>query len=356
MIISRSIREILPHYFATPTRVQFEALGEGNINNTFLARSPQKTLVLQQINNLVFPDPELLICNLHQVNLHLQGHKHETRQRWEDVLLVPTKNGRNFVRDSDKNLWRALSYIDNSISVTTVQTTLQAKETGWALGRFHTRLATLATHCLAPPLPNFHLLSSYLNIFYALTPTVIASNKVQFCYDFIHKHKNTALILEQAANAGKISKAIIHGDPKIGNILFDQKTGKAVSIIDLDTTGPGFLQHDIGDCLRSICNKTGESSSTNAVEFDLTLCGALLKGYLDEAGSLLTTVDLEYTYNGLQAITFELGLRFFIDYLQGNVYFKCSYFEENLQKALTQFRLFQDILKKESLIRSLMCK
>ena len=353
MIKSRAIREILPHYFATPAEVQLIALGEGNINDTFLARSTKQALVLQKINNRVFPDPELLIRNLQLVSHHIQSQKYVEKQRWEDVLLVPTKSGENFVRDGDGNLWRALSYIANSLSVTKVQTTLQAKETGWALGRFHTKLATLPSHHLAAPLPGFHILSSYLAIFDALDTTANSSKEVQFCTDFINTHRDTALILERAADAGEISKAIIHGDPKIGNILFDQKTGKAVSIIDLDTTGPGFFQHDIGDCLRSICNRAGESASTNAVTFDLPLCQAVLNGYLEEAGTLLTTVDLEYIYNGLQAITFELGLRFLTDYLQGNIYFKCGHSEENLQKALIQFRLFQDISEKESLIRSL---
>jgi hypothetical protein len=40
---------------------------------------------------------------------------------------------------------------------------------------------------------------------------------------------------------------------------------------------------------------------------------------------------------------FELGLRFFTDYLAGNVYFKVQYPEHNLARALVQFALTQSI-------------
>ncbi len=348
-----AIQHILPHYFVKPADVQISALGEGIINDTFLAKIPQKCLVLQKINGKVFPDPELLIRNLQVVSKHLQTQAKQTEQRWEDVLLIPTENGKGFVRDEENNLWRALSYIDNSISVTKAQTTLQATQTGWALGRFHTKLANLPVPNLANPLPGFHVLSSYLEKYDALDKPVDSSKKVKLCTDIIAKYRVAALSLERAANSGKIEKAIIHGDPKIGNILFDQKTEKAVSIIDLDTIGPGYFQHDIGDCLRSICNKSGEENAEDKVTFDLELCRATLEGYFQEAKTLLTAKDLEFIYDGILAITFELGLRFFTDYLQGNIYFKCNKPEENLQKALIQFTLFLDTSRKEHQIRNI---
>lgn len=353
---STAIQHILPHYFIKPADVQISTLGEGVINDTFLAKSPEKCLVLQKINSQVFPDPELLIRNLQVVSKHLQAQVKQRKQRWEDVLLIPTVDGNGFVRDEETNLWRALSYIDNSVSVTKVQTTLQATQTGWALGRFHTKLATLPVQNLANPLPGFHVLSSYLENYDQLNKPVSSSKKVQFCTAITDKYRVAALSLERAANSGKIDKAIIHGDPKIGNILFDRKTGRAVSIIDLDTIGPGYFQHDIGDCLRSICNRSGEENSDDSVTFDMELCRATLEGYFQEAKRLFTATDLEFIYDGILAITFELGLRFFTDYLQGNIYFKCNDPEANLQKALIQFTLFLNVSKNESQIRSLIAK
>jgi len=350
------IQDVLTHYFTEPAEVNVRVLGEGNINDTFLASSANQTLVLQRINSRVFPHPERLIHNLRLVSKHLQSNTEQKGQRWEDTVLIPTRSGEDSVHDQKNNLWRALSYIDNTISVEKVQSTLQASQTGWVLGRFHKKLSGIEVQRLKSPLPGFHLLSSYLDKYDALDQPDASSRNMQLCIKSIERNRTAALSLELAADNGELSTTIIHGDPKIGNILFDQKTGKAVSIIDLDTIGPGFLQHDIGDCLRSICNRDGESNPASTTDFDMLLCQATLKGYLGEAGELLTAVDLEYIYDGIRAITFELGLRFFTDYLQGNVYFKCGNPEENLQKAVTQLTLFQNISEKEFHIRSLIHK
>ena len=349
---------ILAHYFTEPDRVTIRVLGEGNINDTFLASSAKKSIVLQRINSQVFPYPERLIHNLRLVSKHLQLQIDREEQRWEDSILLPTLSGEWFVRDDANKLWRALSYVDKSVSVTKVQNRFQATQTGWALGRFHNKLSSLEVQELEVPLPEFHLLSSYLHKYDTLDPdpTAVDTAVIQRCRESIEQNRTAALSLERAADKGKITANIIHGDPKIGNILFDRETDKAISIIDLDTIGPGFFQHDIGDCLRSICNRGGETNSEDNTEFDIELCRATLKGYLQEAGELLTLEDLEYIYDGIQAITFELGLRFFTDYLQGNIYFKCVTPEQNLQKALTQFALLQDISEKKSLIRTLICE
>ena len=114
--------------------------------------------------------------------------------------------------------------------------------------------------------------------------------------------------------------------------------------MDLDTVKLGLVHYDIGDCLRSGCNPAGEEyTSLNDVCFDLDLCSAMLSGYLPLARPFLTPVDIEYLYDAIWLITFELGLRFFSDYLAGNTYFKCHHARQNLDRALGQFRLLESI-------------
>ncbi len=347
-------REVLQRYFLTPDAVQISILGEGNINDTFLVGKAKQSMVLQRINQQVFPVPQLLIDNLQHLSHHLLSNTETTRQRWEDAVLLPTLDGALSVLDKNNDLWRALSHIRNSISVVRATSTFQAEQTGWALGHFHKRITGLDRTKLQPPLPGFHHLSSYLKHYDQHPPPTLAhdSAAIRFCINSINEERSKALSLEKTLSKGKIRKTITHGDPKIANVLFDQESGKAISIIDLDTVGPGLRQHDIGDCLRSVCNTEGEESDATALHFDLDICRSTLKGYFQEAGTLLTATDRKYIYDGLKGITFELGLRFFTDYLEGGTYFKCKSPEETLQKALIQFFLLQDIIANEQILEN----
>ncbi|MDD5268702.1 MAG: phosphotransferase, partial [Methylococcales bacterium] len=146
---------------------------------------------------------------------------------------------------------------------------------------------------------------------------------------------------------GLLSLRVIHGDPKLNNFLFDKKSKKIVSIIDLDTVKPGLVHYDIGDCLRSCCHRL----ETNV--FDLDTCAVILKFYLSEAGAFFSESDYHYLYAAIQLIPFELGLRFYTDYLEGNRYFKVTGADQNLQRAADQFHLCESIFQQESAIKTL---
>ena len=60
--------------------------------------------------------------------------------------------------------------------------------------------------------------------------------------------------------------------------------------------------------------------------------------------------------NAIALIAFELGLRFFTDYLAGNVYFKVNYPEHNLMRALVQFQLTASIEFQEKLLRQIISR
>ena len=150
-------------------------------------------------------------------------------------------------------------------------------------------------------------------------------------------------MLENAKAAGELQLRPIHGDPKVNNIMLDRQ-GRAVSLIDLDTVKPGLVHYDIGDCLRSGCNRLGEETKDwRQVSFDIELAQAMLAGYLSLASDFLTEQDYQYLYDAIRLIAFELGLRFFTDYLAGDVYFKVQHPAHNLDRALVQFQLTASI-------------
>lgn len=355
MKMSLPPEKIVRRFFPGTEEVKTTIPGQGNINDTFLLSHRGRRIILQRISASVFVKPQLLISNLEQLSRHLRSQKVCCDRRWEDAVLVPATDGATSIVDDNGRLWRALSYISDSISLSRATTLKHAEETGWALGRFHRRVTDLAIEKMHPPLPGFHVLSCYIKEYQQLAERAAldSSSTVQWCRSVIAQGQDTALSLERARDAGATALSVVHGDPKIGNVLFDRTSRLALSIIDLDTVGPGLRLHDIGDCLRSVCNRGGESGRPEQARFDLDRCKAALQGYFREAGHLLSPVEKGLIYDGVAAITFELGLRFFNDYLQGGIYFKCSSPEETLHKAVVQFALFTDITAKKEAIRTL---
>ena len=115
---------------------------------------------------------------------------------------------------------------------------------------------------------------------------------------------------------------------------------------------PGLIHYDFGDSVRSSCNPAGEETNDlSEVFFDVDLFEALVKGYLREAGEFLSEADNQYLFDSIRLITFELGLRFFTDYLAGDVYFKTNYEGQNLNRARVQFALCESIEAREPKIR-----
>ncbi|MEA2068437.1 MAG: aminoglycoside phosphotransferase family protein, partial [Verrucomicrobiota bacterium] len=184
---------------------------------------------------------------------------------------------------------------------------------------------------------------------------VESSMEVRNLQRFVEERREFAYVLQNAIGAGELELRLIHGDPKISNIMIDDDTGKGTAIIDLDTAKPGLIHYDFGDALRSLCNREGEETSElGRVSFDLDLCEAFVRGYIAQTKGFLTDSDKNYLYDSIRLITFELGLRFFQDYLAGNVYFKVKSPEQNMQRAQVQFRLCESIETRKRQIKEVL--
>ena len=339
------------------------AYGNGNVNDTFLATSGAgvpKRFILQRINTRVFRRPELIMRNLRVLADHVRKRTGVSPfgevRRWELPLVVPAKDGKDYWTGTDGSFWRALSFIEGSRSYETVRDLDHAKEVGFALGLFHRLISDLPAKELSDTLEGFHVTPLYLRHFdEVLAQTRPArSPEIDYALDFIGQRRALAGILEQAKASGRLFDRPIHGDPKVNNVMIDTQTGRAVSMIDLDTVKPGLVHYDIGDCLRSCCNPLGETAEQiEAVRFDTGVCKAVLSGYFSMAAGFLTENDYEHFYDAIRLIPFELGLRFFTDYLEGDGYFKTRYKEHNLDRALVQFKLTESIESRAAEIRTI---
>ncbi|MGC9966219.1 MAG: aminoglycoside phosphotransferase family protein [Syntrophobacteraceae bacterium] len=348
--------------FAPAGIASIRELGAGNVNDTFLVSTGsnlQSRFVLQRINPRVFSSPELITQNLRAFTGHVSKRLTQnpvSGRRWETPRVLLTGDSSDYWIDPAGSFWRAMSFIEDSKSFDTVLDAGHATEVGFAIGLFHDLVSDLPADRLKDTLEGFHITPLYLLRYDRVLAKsrVPSSTDMGFCMDFIDRRKAFAPVLENAKADGMLPLRIIHGDPKVSNVMIDTRTGLAVSLVDLDTVKPGLVQYDMGDCLRSCCNPLGEDpGAPDRVRFEPELCQALLQGYFSVAKGFLTQCDYEFIYDSIRLIAYELGVRFFTDYLEGDVYFKVKDREHNLRRALVQFRLTESIESLEKTLRAI---
>ncbi len=336
--------------------------GKGLINDTFVVTTEANhRAILQRISRHAFPHPEYIMENLRTLTNHVRRRQSSCKEATHELSLpemFTTHSGDDFFVDTDGRFWRALGFIENTHTLETIANSTQAGEIGFALGRFHELIHDLDPVLLHETLPGFHDAPNYLVRFRQASAGVTPNNpELRHCFSFIDTRQDLVQVLATAKREGKFVIRPIHGDTKLDNFLFDIRINRAVSLIDLDTVQPGLIHFDIGDCLRSCANPAGESpKDISSIQFNLDICHAILKRYLDETKNFLTELDYHYIYDAIHLIPFELGLRFLTDHLEGNHYFKTEWQDQNLHRAMTQFRLTASIEEVENEIKTLIAR
>lgn len=346
--------EVLTEFCAEPAACRVTPLGFGNINDTYLVRSPAQCFVLQKINDRVFPDPLRVIENFSLITSHLARKNAAGGEGLQVAVPVLTRRKRLFYRDGRGVFWRGQSYLPHK-SCRVLASPGQARRVGAALAAFHRLIGDIDGQKLVDPLPGFHDLPGYLDSYDRAIQQkkIVASELSDFCLAAIDRYRPRATTLTRARKSGILGVQPIHGDPKIDNFIFSDE-GEVLGLLDLDTVAMGLLHYDLGDCLRSCCNRGGEAGdSAMVISFDLSFCHALLDGYFCGPDKLLTKDQRGYIFDGVLLICFELGVRFFTDHLRGNPYFKVQQDGENLLRAVNQFRLADNIALGEKKIRAM---
>lgn len=325
-------------------------LGEGFINDTFfVAMEGESRLryILQRKNSNIFKDIPAMMENIRKVTSHLKSRIAAAGgdPSRETITLIPARDGKFYLHDGE-DYWCMTLFIPDTLSYTYPENEGIAEQGGRGIGRFQALLSDF-DEPLTDTLPGFHNIRFRFGQWdrsLALDPLNRAAS-VRPLIGEIEKRRDEMAEFFTLIENGTIPKRVTHNDTKISNILFDTEN-RALCVIDLDTVLNAPCLYDFGDSIRSYAN-TGmeDDSDLDRVEMDIRMYKAYLNGYLSEAGSFLTGIEREYLPFSAKYITYEQVLRFLMDYIDGDTYYKTKYREHNLVRARAQCKLLQSIEK-----------
>lgn len=338
--------------FGIKNITKFEKYGDGLINGTYLLegqKDSQNRRFIAQIINPLFEIPVVMnnikIC---------QNHIKSKASKGKTLHTIETIHGENFVK-KDGQYWRVYDFIEKTYTINKVSNPEQAYQVGSAFGAFHSLISDVKED-LKNPLEGFHDTEKYYQGYEEAKASNPANRyQEEEISNWLNSKKEDSKLINNLVKNGKVPLRVTHNDPKINNILFDKTTKEAVSIVDWDTISKHLpVLVDWGDMCRSCCATTTEDEiDLDKINFSLEYFEELAKGYLSKAKSFLTENEKAYLLDSIKHITFELALRFYTDYLNGDKYFKVKYPTHNYDRAVNQFTLWKSIEKQEEEIKKI---
>lgn len=358
------LKNVVSEFDLTGKVTSVTPYGNGHINDTFLLIMDQdgkeKHYILQRMNREIFKNSDELMENVMRVTSFLkkkileQGGDPDR----ETLQVIPTKDGKDYYTDSEDYGWRIYPFITDTVSYDAGGKE-ELNKSGIAFGNFQYLLSDFPAKELHETIPDFHnTVNRFANFKKALEADVMGrakevADEVQFILDREKDCHFFGNLLEKE----ELPLRVTHNDTKLNNVLFDKDTGKAICVIDLDTVMPGFAAHDFGDTIRFGASTAAEDEKDlNKVSCDMGLFEAYFDGFMEGCRGSLTKREVETLPMGAKIMTFECGMRFLTDYLEGDTYFKTHYEGQNLDRARTQFKLVKDMEEKWDIMAQIVNK
>lgn len=357
MTVNKKIEDIvIPAFQLEGELKELMPYGSGHINDTYLLRFSIGVMgsirvILQKMNSQIFKKPEELMASIQKVTSYLadqitdEGGDPER----ETLTLIPARDGRSFYMDGDGEYWRSYKFITGASSYDRVVKPEHFYESGLAFGIFQRHLAEFPVSELHETIAGFHDTAARYQAFKSAVEEDRAgrAKSVQAEIDFVDARRGDAFFFGELLADKKLPLRVTHNDTKLNNIMIDDKTGKGICVIDLDTVMPGLAAFDFGDSIRFGANTAAEDETDlSKVSCDMELFELYTRGFIEGCGGRLTPLELELLPMGAKVMTYECGMRFLTDYLQGDSYFKIHRENHNLDRCRCQFRLVQDMEEK----------
>ena len=321
--------------------------GGGHINRTYLVVTSRPHLyILQWLNGQVFKNLKGLMSNVIAVTEYLQKQTTDPRGC---LKLIPTLTGDPYLMTAEGDCWRMYEYILDSVCLEAAESAEDLRQSGVAFGMFQNQLADFPAATLVETIPHFHDTPDRFRLFREAIHTDAAC-RLEDVRDVVNRylaHEKEADVLHAMLRAGELPLRVTHNDTKLTNVMLDDATRQPLCVIDLDTVMPGLAAHDYGDAIRFGASTAAEDEpNLDKVEMSLEMYKAFTEGFLSACGDRLTDKEIETLPWGAKLMTLECGVRFLTDYLNGDVYFATHRPGQNLDRALTQLKLVEDMERK----------
>lgn len=321
----------------------------GLINATYLIETDKaEKYILQKINTFVFKNPAELMENIVGVTKYLAAsiEKDGGDSKRGTLNFVKNSNGKFFYTDENGGAWRMYYYVDDAFTYNKAESSENLKSAGESFGRFMKLLAGYPADTLHETIVNFHNTPSrYQDFLKAVEADVKGRRaKVEAEIKFVTDREADTRKLTDLLAKGEIPLRVTHNDTKLNNVLFDKDSKKSICVIDLDTIMPGLAGYDFGDSIRSGANAANEDEADLSKVFvNFDFYESYVDGYLSQTADSLNDKEIENLAFSAKLMTFECGMRFLTDYLNGDVYFRTTYPEHNIVRARNQFKLIEDM-------------
>lgn len=296
--------------------------------------------VLQRVNNNVFKKPEIIAENIRLAGDYLAKNHPD----YLFPTVVKTVSGDEMVFDKEGFPWRLFPFIPNTYTVDEVETPEQAFSAAREFGMLTRNLEGVHVTTFHPTIDRFHDLSLRWNQFESAlkSASVERQKKAQEQIEAAQHFSWLVNKYSELISSGTLVLRVTHNDTKINNILFDSVSGKALCAIDLDTLMPGYFIYDLGDMIRTFVSPVNEGEKdVSKVIFREEIYDALVSGYMESMGSILSEKEKESIPFGGMMMTYIMALRMLTDFLNGDVYYHTTYPGQNLVRATNQFALLQ---------------
>ena len=353
MVSNRQKDEAIANFRFEGVLIDERPYGSGHINDTFLLTFDISGMgllrvILQRMNKEIFTQPEELMENVLGVTSYLRKKIIENGgdPERETLNIIRTVANRPYYVDSQGDYWRCYKFIDGATSYDQVEKPDDFYQSAVSFGNFQRLLADYPAETLHETIKGFHDTKARFEVFKKAVEADVCGRaaSVQKEIDFVLAHEDVANVFGDMLAAGELPLRVTHNDTKLNNILFDAESGKGLCIIDLDTIMPGLAANDFGDSIRfGAATAEEDERDLDKMHFDISLYELYVKGYLEATRDVLTPEEVESLPWGARLMTFECGIRFLTDYLEGDTYFKTAYPEHNLVRARTQFRLVDEM-------------